>query len=273
MSILIYDNATGDNRFGNAGNYVTPGYQPANAVPTASDIVLYGAATYRVDDFNIGGGSTDPMEGAAVFAPGANVTFDAPDPDRYTFGSLIQPHGSNVTLKSAGFSIGNVLLGPHSHLTFDEARPGTVDAISNIWNEGGTLTVDPSAGLQLGGPGFLQVSGFTPGETEVHAGTNQWIDLGNITQGSHPEALAFKLFNDTNAPEIGSLIGSAGDGGFAPFLPRVPVGAAAGQESGPWGGVSINTSTLGGHWQQLEWLGQNNKVMATTAIWDDVVKA
>jgi hypothetical protein len=207
-----------------------------------------------------------------VFAPGANVQFDATPPAHsYVFGSLIEPAASHVSFTDGGMAAGNVLLGPGSTLNLGEVPFGGADAIGNLWNEGGTL-ID-SASLQLGGPGFLQVSGFTPGETEVHAGINQWINLGNVAQGSQPGFIDFKLFNDTNAVEIGSLIGSAGDGGFTPELAPLPVGAAAGQESGPWGGVSVNTSKLGGHWQQIEWLGQNNKVLATTGIWDNVVKA
>jgi hypothetical protein len=273
--ILIYDNATGDNRFGNAGNYVNLNCQPANTIPGAGDIVLYGAATYSIGDFNIGGGSTGPVEGAAVFAPGANVTFGAPDPDRYTFGSLIQPYGSNVTLSDAGFSIGNVLLGPGSHLTFGNARPDTVDAISNIWNEGGTLTLSPNNTYLLGGPGFIQSSGITSTETEVHSGDNMWINLGNIAQGAtntgggifqNDWQVELNLLNATGATIPDVIQTWDPDGGFGFKGPNGIVQYTPGSFKGV-GAVLADTSQLGAHVEQLK-LGPY-----TVGIWDNVVKA
>jgi hypothetical protein len=266
MSILIYDNATGDNRFGNPGNYVTLGYQPANHVPTAADTVLYGTANYLVHDIP----TSDPVIGAAVFAPGANVTFSAAETDQYTFGSLIQPYGSNVTLQVAGYSIGNVLLGPGSHLTIGSGFPDTLDAIGNLWNEGGTLTLSPNNTYQLGGPGFMQTGGITSSETEVHAGINQWINLGNVTQGSILAPLDFTLLNETGATEVGTFT-AQGDGGFTPQLPRLPIGVFAGGEHGA-GAIDVNTGKLGGHWEQLAFKGASGTI-ATTAVFDNVVKA
>jgi hypothetical protein len=101
--------------------------------------VLYGSANYLVSDYP----SSGPVIGAAVFAPGANVEIGAPNPDYYTFGSIIQPYGSSVTLEVAGFSVGNVLLGPDSHLTFGNERPPSASAIGNLWNDGGNADDQP----------------------------------------------------------------------------------------------------------------------------------
>jgi hypothetical protein len=248
--ILIFDNATGNGGFGIAGNYVDLNYKPANTAPTPNDIVLYGSTTYTVTEW--GTSSQAGLSPAAeVFAPGANVTFFETHKGgaEYTPGSLILPFNSHVRFDAATVAAGNVLIGRGSTLTLAPDNESAGNAIGNLWNEGGTLL--DYGNLQLGGPGFIQTSDITPGETEVHSGISQWINLGNIVQGSHPEALAFKLFNDTSAPEIGSLIGSAGDGGFAPVLPRVPVGAAAGQESGPWGAFRLTparSAATGSSW-------------------------
>jgi hypothetical protein len=276
---LIYDNATGDNLFQDPKNYVNLNYTPANVTPTAADIVLYGAANYTVF-----GGLNNQPEGAGVFSPGANVTFaDAiqPTPQGFTFGSLLQPYGSNVTF-DAQVSAGNVLIGRGATLTLNgipnPLQPSTAsDAFSNLWNEGGTLDIN-GVNLQLGGPGFLQTGGFTPGETEVHSGINQWIWLGNVTQGSTVAPLDFNLLNTIYpgpgaAPENGSLIG-VGDGGFTPHVASsVSLGKAGlPNEEQAVGNVAVNTSTLGGHWEQLSFKGASG-VIATTGIWDNVVKA
>jgi hypothetical protein len=268
--ILIYDNATGNDSIGDGRNYVNLNYTLANAAPTAADTVLYGSATYQVIDYP-NTGPAFPTVGAAVFAPGANVTFSTVEHSRYILGSIIQPYGSAVRF-NAPLSAGNVLIGPGASLDLHPGGPGLVyDAISNLWNEGGTLSIDPSVGLQLGGPGFIQTGGIGAHETEVHAGINQWINLGNVAHGSAVAPLDFTLLNETGATEVGFLYGT-GDGGFTPEVPtKAPTGVFAGGEHDA-GAIKVNTSTLGGHWEQLSY-GSGSGTIATTAVFDNVVKA
>jgi hypothetical protein len=270
--ILIYDNATGDNAIGDAKNYVNLNGTSAGAAPTPADTVLYGAANYAV---NVG--LNPPSIGTAVLAPGANVAFNDFTLPGYelNFGNLFQPYGSHLTF-NAQVSAGNVLIGPGATLTLDEipapaAGPGGgagPDTISNLWNTGGTLINHTN--LSLGGPGFIQTGGITSSETEVHVGINQWINLGNIIQGSSVSDLDFTLLNGTNQTQVGSLIGQ-GDGGFSAIVPPLPIGVFAHGEHGG-GAIAVNTATLGGHWEQLAFTGTNGTI-ATTAVFDNVVKA
>jgi hypothetical protein len=109
MSILIYDNATGDGGFEHKGNYVNLNGTPASAQPNAGDIVLYGSTNYVVNNSDESHGA--PTAGAAVFAPGANVEFfGLPGYFGYTFGSLIEPAASHVSFVDTPMSAGNVLL-------------------------------------------------------------------------------------------------------------------------------------------------------------------
>jgi hypothetical protein len=270
--ILIYDNATGDGGFEHKGNYANLNGTPASASPTAADIVLYGSTNYTVNSYDESGGQ--PTAGAAVFAPGANVNFvGLPGYSGYTFGSLLEPAGSYVTVTDTPMSAGKVLLGPGSTLTLGDEPFGGVDAIGNLWNEGGTLV--NLGNLRLGGPGFIQTGGFTTSETEIHAGINQWINLGNVAQGSHPAALDFDLLNSTNHAQSGFLF-AQGDGGFTPNIPQTvnlgPAGVYNPTQEHTAGSLAVNTGTLGGHWEQLSYVGSGG-VMATTGIWDNVVKA
>jgi hypothetical protein len=266
--VLIYDNASGDNQFGDVKNYVNLNYTPANATPGVPDTVLYGAARYTIE-----GSLYNTGIGAAVLSPGANVTFndDAPGA-QFSFGNLLQPYGSNLTFIS-NLSAGNVLIGPGATLDLVGNKLVGDDAIHNLWNEGGTLELN-GANLALGGPGFIQTSGITSHETEVNSGINQWIFLGNVKQGS-ALTLDFNLLNGADRIETGSIL-SVGDGGFAPHtVGSVTLNSAnsrTGDQEHSAGSVSVNTSALGGHWEQLSYVGSNG-VMATTGIWDNVVKA
>jgi hypothetical protein len=232
--------------------------------------VLYGATNYLIE-----GGIPPADVGTAVLSPGANVTFndDTPPGGPFTFGNLFQPYNSTLTFIS-NLSAGNVLIGQGATLDLVGNRFVGIDAIGNLWNEGGTLEVN-GANLMLGGQGFIQTGGIGAHETEVHSGPNMWINLGNVTQGSHPAALDFNLLNGTNHAESGFLF-AQGDGGFTPNIqPTVNLGPAAvynPTQEHTAGSLAVNTGTLGGHWEQLSYVGSNG-VMATTGIWDNVVKA
>jgi hypothetical protein len=82
------------------------------------------------------------------------------------------------------------------------------------------------------------------------------------------------LLNGTNHAESGFLF-AQGDGGFTPTLPGPvnlgPAGSYPTQEHTA-GSLAVNTSALGGHWEQLAYVGAGG-VMNTTGIWDNVVKA
>jgi hypothetical protein len=278
MSVLIYTDADTNpylsNSFEDPKNYVEwngTSTTPASAAPTAADTVLYGAGNYVVTD----GGGPDTM-GAAVFVPGANVMFGEGEPANYTIGTMWELPNSHVSFGGASVTAGNVVLTQGSTLTLNSVSQSGFDTISNIWNEGGALTLINQANLHLGGPGFVQTGGFTSSETDVHDGTNQWINLGNVAQGSHPAALDFDLQNGTNHAESGFLF-AQGDGGFTPTLPG-PVNLGPNglynytTDEHPAGSLAVNTSQLGGHWEQLSYVGAGG-VMATTGIWDNVVKA
>ena len=68
------------------------------------------------------------------------------------------------------------------------------DKIGSLTNNGGmfiaptgTSSVAANNLLQLGGPGFVQISGFTSGESQSNNGAGATtVNLGSLTQGSAP---------------------------------------------------------------------------------------
>jgi hypothetical protein len=114
------------------------------------------------------------------------------------------------------------------------------DEIDILHNNGGTFIAPTGASyqpagtvLQLGGPGFVQTSGFTASESEVNNGLGHTtINLGDILQGSAASAIDLLI---NNAAAGGSFVFQSADHGFS---------FTQGSDAGTLG---VDTATLGSH--------------------------
>ena len=97
---------------------------------------------------------------------------------------------------------------------------GRADKIGSLTNNGGmfiaptgTASVAANNLLQLGGPGFVQISGFTWANLKSNNGAGATaVNLGNLTQGSVAAAIDEMI---SNAPSGGTFHFTSSDGAFS----------------------------------------------------------
>jgi hypothetical protein len=204
---------------------------------------------------------------------GVDATVNFPKPladdeiDFFNFATnnLFIGAGANFTLQGnvEGYptafrmQAGNVFLANGATLDlFSRPFDGGVDRITNLFNNGGDLIVPTGNDvLQLGGPGFVQTSGFTSGESEI-GGPGAIANLGNIVQGSVAAA-------------IDEIINNAPAGGTFGFLsPDNAFTLTQGSNSAT---LDVNTSALGTHAALLSYTAGN--VHDSLTITDRIVPA
>ena len=222
--------------------------------------------------------------GTLVLVPNVNVILSGFGGDGNSYVGLaadkvIVGPGANFTMYG-GLHGNELIIGPGATATFNEIpAPGPGGGVgsdfANLINSG-TLSVGPqtanggfATSLALGGPGFVQTTGFTSGESEVNDGAGHTVvSLGNIAQGTVLDAINEAI---TNAP-VG--------GGFNFLLPgphftsfnidtgsqQVPLGPEQATAT-----VTVNTAVLGSHVALLSYTAGG--VHDTLVITDKIVAA
>jgi hypothetical protein len=255
----------------------TPNPGPGNTLLFPAEV----AASAVLNPGNLSGGPVLPY-GTIGIGAGANVdlgTFSSNDTSSYDhFATSRVVVGARATLSLIGsieglpatenMQAGTVSLAAGATLDLggapmDVSEVGP-DKIDILHNNGGTFIAPTGAGdvpandaLQLGGPGFVQTSGFTQGESEVNNGQGATaINLGAIVQGSTAAALDELI---SNAAAGGTFAFRSADHAFS-FTQGT--GSAT---------LGVNTSMLGSHVAMLGYT--SGGVHDTLMISDKVVAA
>jgi hypothetical protein len=249
----------------------------ASLVPGAGDTLFVPPGSTASNAFGPTG--TEPNSSSAPYANifvgvDATVNFAEPLADdevshlNFATNNLFIGAGSDFTLEGSieGYPVawhiqaGNVFLAKGATLDLfgppvDSGFLGP-DRITNLFNNGGDLIVPTGNDvLQLGGPGFVQTSGFTSGESEI-GGQGAIANLGNIVQGGVAAA-------------IDEMINNAPAGGTFGFLsPDNAFTLAQGSNSAT---LDVNTFALGTHAALLSYTAGNVHDMLT--ITDRIVPA
>ena len=191
-------------------------------------------------------------------------TLSGPDQinfDNFTVDNVFAGVGASVSLigSIAGLPAAetmhahNVFLAPGSTLNFGNLPPvGGPDTIDNLYNSG-TLINATNGNLQLGGPGFVQVGGFQPHESEFGQG-GAILTLGNIAQGSVVAA-------------IDEIIDNAPAGGVFNF--KSPGSAFTLTPGNGAATIGVNTAVLGAHTAMVGYT--SGSVHDTLMITDGIV--
>ena len=180
------------------------------------------------------------------------IAINEPTKDHLIAGNVVVGAGASLNLVGGseveGLNATNVFLAPGSTLNLGDAPPvDGADKIDNLFNSG-TLINATTGNLQLGGPGFVQVGGFEPHESEFNNGQQDFINLGNVARGSSLAPVIEDIFNGAtpNTPQIWADFATWSDGGFsfsgfADNTPANPLSLSAA------GSINVNTATLGHH--------------------------
>ena len=266
--VLTYDGPDSQQMFSNPANWrelLTN--MTASLPPTSSDILLFGPGSPDL----LGDGTGI---GSALFETGDSTTLTGIGAAKpFSFSNIWIDPNAALTVSDSAFAADNVSLATNSTLTLGAAPLGGVDTISQLWNEGGSLlnnaklltgggSVINNATLLIGGPGFVQVGVATPDETNVHTANTDFIELGDVKQGSTVAPIIADLLNGSSTALSGGFV-EWGDGGFtvSGFNPvtLAPYGNQGDFQAA--GTIGVNTAALGNHVEIVRFSGGDTLVV------------
>ena len=206
--------------------------------PDSSDTVIFEPGNYSILYQATAGNLID--EG--------NITFDGGGDSSANFGTAWVMPGASMTVQDGALQAGTVAIFPGAKLNLGVVPFGGYHSITELANLGGSLI--STGNLLIGGPGFVQSGVSTPGEMNLSNGSNDWINLGNVAQGSSVAPVVLDILNETGATLSGDFKTWTPVGGFdlTGFSPATTVAAGTSlNDVHSVGAVSVDASTLGSH--------------------------